>query len=668
LSLKDTPFYKLVPKDLTKNLEWRVRWRKAAIRDKGLQHDFRQMAMDDILFFFAAFGWAFEPRAAIKILPFVPWKHQEQVMVDMDKAVDDAEDLYESTQTCLDVVLDKSRGQGATWMYLMICLRRWLRDEMFSAGLVTRTESLVDSDRDPDTLMWKVIWAIKMLPAWMMPEGFQWKKHRNVTEHSLLNPENGASIVGYAATGDVARGGRKTLFCIDEIGGKEFITGGKDHQVMNSTQHVANCRFLVSTFGGDSGAFYDAAEDAKAGNSESVYLVLDWKDNPMQNHKLYELKHGTIRDVDPDKHGGKLNVHEIKMLRAQHNKLARRGYKVRDKIRNSWYNHQCLRPGATPRGIAQELDRDPKGSVSKVISATIIQKARADCARPPDFRGRMLVDMETGTAIEPYIVPDEMGELSLWFKPGLDGLPPFGIHSVGIDIGGGTGGSFTANSVASVLNKMTGEQVAEWSSNLHEPRRFGIICVAICRYFNDAVMIPEANFGAGFMKVVEDELCYPKLWQRETQISGLKTLTKKNGFWMANDDTKMALFEGMVAAIGSGTYIPRSIEMLEECGQYEWKNGKIVHVGSTKSEDEGAKGKSHSDRVIAAALSVYEMGESVIDDGTGDDDETIEVPEGSMASRLRESDARANLSGDPWIDANLDIFGTTTIGHVDTWR
>jgi hypothetical protein len=666
MSKNKNPYYAMIPKDIEGNLKWRAKWRTDAIKDKGLQRDFRQMAMDDVLFFFGAMCWAFEPRSAIKILPFIPWKHQEEVMVGMDNAVDDAEKLYETTQTCLDVVLDKSRGQGATWMYLMICLRRWLRDDMFSAGLVTRTERLVDSDRDPDTLMWKIIWAMKLLPSWMMPEGFIWSKHRNVTEHSLLNPANGASIVGYAATGDVARGGRKTLFCIDEIGGKEFITGGKDIEVMNSTQHVANCRFLVSTFGGDSGAFYDAAQDAKNGNSDAVYLVLDWKDNPIQNRKQYILKHGTIREVNAKKYGGKLTDKEKVFIKKQHVKLARRGYKCTDVIRNVWYNHQCLRPGATPRGVAQELDRNPKGAVSKVISSEIINKAKADHARPPNVKGKLLVDMETGYPVEPYFVEDEGGELSLWFNPDLNGNPPFGVHTIGIDIGGGTGGSYTANSVCSVVNKMTGEQVAEWSSNLAEPRKFGIISVALCRWFYDAVMIPEANFGGGFLKVVEDELCYPKLWQRETSVYGLKKLTKKTGFWMTNDDTKLALFEGMVAAIAMGTYIPRSEDLLEECGQYEWKNGKIVHVGSTKSEDEGAKGKSHSDRVIAAALAVYEMGQSISPDETR---ELIEenAPEGSMAKRIAEYDRRSNQSGDPWIEANVDIFGTINSEHVDTW-
>ena len=663
---KITPYYSLAPKNPEENLRWRVAWREAAVRDKGVRRDFRQAAMEDVLFWFSAFGFCFEPRASIKVLPFVPWKHQESVMVEMDKSIDEAEKLYKSSQTCLDVIVDKSRGQGATWMYLMICLRRWLRDPMFSAGLVTRTEALVDSDRDPDTLLWKVIWAIKQLPVWMIPEGFSFRKHRNVNEHSLLNPENGASIVGYSATGDVARGGRKTVFCIDEIGGKDFITGGKDHGVMNSTQHVANCRLLVSTFGGDTGAFYDAVQDAKKGDSDAVYLVLDWKDNPNQNRKLYTYKHGTFRNVNYRKHGGKITALEIKALKKQHGKLQRRGYKIEDVVRNSWYNHQCLRPGATPRGVAQELDRDPKGTVSKVISAEVIDRAKADHARPPDFKGRLIVDMEAGELVPPYLVQDDSGELSLWFTPDLNGNPPWGCHSVGVDIGGGTGGAYTANSVASVVNKMTGEQVAEWASNLVDTRRFGIICVALCRWFYNATLIPEANFKGGFFKVVEDELCYPKLWMRESEMHGVRTMTKKAGFWLANDDMKLTLFEGMVAAIGNQTFIPRSKTMLEECGQYEWKDGKIIHIGAVRTDDDGAKKKTHSDRVIAAALAVYEMGESPVPDDT--EAEPLRAPDGSMAARLRDLDNRDGITEDPWLTSEVDIFGTINSDYADTWR
>ena len=62
------------------------------------------MAMDDVLFWFSSFLFAFEPRSAIKVMPFIPWKHQESVIVAMDKAIDDAESMYEATQTCHDVV------------------------------------------------------------------------------------------------------------------------------------------------------------------------------------------------------------------------------------------------------------------------------------------------------------------------------------------------------------------------------------------------------------------------------------------------------------------------------------------------------------------------------------------------------------------------------------
>lgn len=635
-----TPYIDLVPKDVEENIRWRLHWRELAIRDVGLQDAFRQAAMQDVLFWFNAFCWCFEPRSIVKVKPFVTWPHQDPAILVMDGSIDESA----SAEEPVDVVVDKSRGQGATWMYLMILTRRWLKDDLFSAGLVTRNESLVDSLRDPDTLMWKIAWMLHRLPFWMLPPGFVFDRHRSLSDHSLFNPDKQSTIVGYSATGDVARGGRKSVFAMDEFA---TFDAGSDYAALNSTQHVTRCRWLVSTYRGDTGAYYDAAK--KEGNSRKV--ILDWKENPTQNKRLYTMVKGILVPADGVVFAGA----ELVKLRRQHELLGRRGYRIEGKTRNAWYNSECLRPGVTPRSIAQELDRDPHGSVSKVFSMKILNEAKASYARSPLVRGRFVFDSETAEPVEPYVVPSESGELSAWFRPDLRGFPPFGSYFIGVDIGGGTGGGYTANSVASVVNEMTGEQVVEWVSNTTEPRRFAYVCVALCRWFYGALLIPEANFGGAFFLAL-DEIGYHNVWQRETEISGLKQFTKKVGFWMNDDNTKLALFEGLQAAICSGSYIPRSESMLTECGEYEWKNGRIIHIGSTKTDDEGAKGKSHSDRVIAAALSVYARG-----DMRGEDSDDIElsvenVPEGSMASRLRAHDSENRGSGDPWEVAGLDIF------------
>lgn len=636
------------------NLEWRIRWREAAIRDKWVQRDFRQAAFDDVLFWFNAFGWCFEPRGTQKVRPFCTWPHQDPAILAMDKAMDDAE----RTEEPVDLVVDKSRGQGATWMYLLVFLRRWLRDPMFSAGLVTRNEKLVDSAKDPDTLMWKVVWAIKMLPYWMLPEGFDLTKHRSLSDHSLANPENDSTIVGYSATGDVARGGRKTVFAMDELAA---FKPGEDYAALNSTQHVTNCRFLVSTYLGDSGAYYDAAQQ----DGNAIKVVLDWRENPTQNRKLYRPKGAGLWEMYPGP-GNKLTKADRALIREQHTKLVRRGFRIDDTIRNIWYNNQCLRPGSTPRGIAQELDRNPHGSVAKVFSSEVLARVLQEKARPPLVQGSLVYDAERAVVRAPYLVEGETGELKLWLRSGLNGTMPWGDYIVGADISAGTAGAYSSNSVACVVNRMTGEQVAEWVSNSVVPGKFACVCVALARWFHGALLIPEANFSAGFMKTLVEDLAYERTYYREVDVVGLHKVTNKPGFWMTNDDIRLKVFEGMQEAMADGAFTPRSAPMIEECKQYQWKAGRIIHVGSTKSDDEGAKGKAHGDRVIAAALAWFGCADTpAIDDPEGT--ETV-APEGSMAARLQEHDRREGRVGDPWYEADLDIFQESGVSCLtDAW-
>lgn len=657
----ETPFYEDVycPKAWpAENIEWRLRWMPAAARDVGLQRELKQAAFDDVLFFFNAMCWCFEPRGTVKVRPFCTWPHQDPAILAMDKAITDAE----VTEAPIDLVVDKSRGQGATWMFLLIFLRRWLRDPMFSAGLVTRNEGLVDSLRDPDTLMWKIVWELGMLPYWMLPEGFDITKNRNVSEHSLANPENGASIVGYAATGDVARGGRKSVFVFDEAAA---FKPGDDYAALDSTQHVTNCRFLVSTHLGDSGAYYTAATQARANDNNAVLVVLDWKDNPTQNAKLYRMVNNKIFEADPQ---NPLRPDELELIKKQHVRLRRRGYKIADKLRNTWYNEQCLRPGATPRGIAQELDRDPKGSVSKVFNHDTLKLVEAESARPPEVEGNLVYDPETARVRPPYVAESDLGDLKLWIRPGLDGAIPPGLYVIGADVSSGTGGDFTSNSVACIINRMTGEQVGEWASNSVIPSKFAYLLAALGYWFHGAELIVESNFAGAMVKLLIGEIAYQNLYYRETDLegyTGTHVKSKKAGFWMKDDNVKLGLFEGMQAAMAEKAFRPRSLALLKECPEYEWKNGHIIHVGSARSDDEGSKGKAHGDRVIAASLAWMLCDEGPV--FTDDDEAPIKAPPGSMAEMLQIHDEQEGQSGDPWEEEDIDIFCGAGAGTGDPW-
>jgi hypothetical protein len=493
----------------------------------------------------------------------------------------------------------------------------------------------------------------------LQPEGFDWQKHRNLSEHSIVNPANGANIVGYSATGDVARGGRKTVFALDEFA---TFNPGEDYAALNSTSHVTNARFLVSTYKGDSGAYYEAATE----DNNAVKIVLDWRDNPTQNRQLYRVVMGRIAEAYPER-DGRLMPRDLEVIRYQHQQLKRRGFVVENRLRNVWYNQQCLRPGSTPRGIAQELDRDPRGAESKVFNGEIVKQAIAECARPPLVQGRLVVDMEQAEVRAPQVVAQDDGEFQLWTPIGLNGQVPVGLYVVGVDVSAGTGNDFSSNSAAVVVNRLTGEQVAQWTSNTYPQQRFAHVVVALARWFHEALVIPEANFASAFMTTMLETIGYQKVWRRNTEVVGFKKLTQKYGFWMKDDDLKLKLFEVLQAAIAQRAFVPRSREMLNELHEYSWKNGKIIHVGSTKTDDEGSKGRAHGDRVIATCLAWHVCAE---DPHLAEraEQEVIMVPPGSMAARLKEFDELyLSVGSDPWQEGRLDIFTPTAVTCGDDW-
>lgn len=597
-----TTFYDKYPKDPIENLRWRVRCRERALVDRRFRHALYDACMEDVLFWMGFAMWSFEPRAKIKTRPFIPWPHQEGVFVEMDRAID----VAEREERSVDVILDKSRAQGGTFGYLWIDLRRWLRDPMFSAGYVTRNENLVDSRTDSDTLFWKLDWAIERLPFWMVPIGFDWKKHRSYSSHALLNPENGASLVGYAAGQDVGTGGRKTIFTCDEFGARDFISGGKDEAVMESLHDVTNVIRLVSARYVDSGVFHEACEDT---DNNGVHLILDWKDNPIHGKHSYVFVNGKAEARKPEDQPAVDKYHgENPDLRA---KLERKGFKFEGVVRSPWYDMRCLRPTSTPRLIASQLDRDPRGAVGKVFPTDLLDRMKRDLCKLPIWRGTPVFDSETLQLTG--LLSREDGPLKLWFRPGPDNSCPLGPFTVGCDIAIGSDGAYSSNSVASGIDDRTGEQILEYTIKGMPMIKFARNVVGLCKWLRNAFLGWEDSGMVGpFAKEILEVLYYPNVYYRDVPEIGQKRKTRKAGWWNGKDEHKADLFEKMALGMETGRYKVRSEDLIRECGEYEWEKGKIIHQ---PTKNHGATEKAHGDRCIAAGVAwlLYSDGDESID-------------------------------------------------------
>lgn len=586
-----TPFYDYYPKKPAENLRWRIRCRERALTDIRFRHALYDACMLDPLWFMAFAMWSFEPRAKVKIRPFIPWPHQEPVFVALDKAVDDAE----QEEKTIDVLVDKSRAQGGTFGYLWVDLRRWLRDRMFSAGYVTRNEDLVDSKTDSNTVLWKIAWAIERLPFWMVPDGFDMNKHRSLSKHTFQNPANGAVLAGYAAGQDVAAGGRMTVFTADEFGAGDFIAGGKDYLVCEALHDVTNCLRMVSARYRDAGVFHEACENPDSARG-GVHLILDWKDNPIHGKHSYVVREGTPEARKPEDQGVVNEYHaENPDLRKR---LERKGYKFEGVVRSPWYDMRCLRPTSTPRLIASQLDRDPRGAVGKVFPTDLLDKVKREKCKPPVWQGTPVFDSET-LALKGLITRDD-GPLKLWFRPGPDHGCPLGPYTLGCDLAVGSVGAYSSNSVASGIDDRTGEQVLEYTIRGMPLIKFAHNVVGLSTWLHKALLAWEdSGMAATFAREVMEVLYYGNVYYRDPPLIGSHKTTRKAGWWNGKDEHKAELFEKMALAMETGDYTVRSEDLIRECGEYEWEKGKIIHQ---PTKNTGATEKAHGDRCIAAGV------------------------------------------------------------------
>ena len=621
-----THFYDLVPRGLEDNLRWRIRCRERALVDQQFRDALIQACENDVLFFFGFALWVEEPRERIKLRPFIPWPHQESVIVGMDETITEGMTYgYPVSAT-----VKKSRAQGGTYTYLGVQIRRALFENGFSSGLVSRNEKMMDS-KDPSAVMNKLSSMLDKLPVWMLD-----KYERNITDHTIKLPKTNSIWVGYSATADVARGGRTSMFAFDEVGSEEFIAGGVDFKIMSSVAHVTNCVFLCSTFGADAGVFYESATDP---DNPRVYS-LDWKNNPVHAKHAYVRQNGVATAVRPEDQEA---VDEyIKKHSRELRAIERRGHVIEGKFRSPWYDSHCILPGATPRFIARELDMDAKGAASKCFQPSLLERMKKEHCKRPVWQGVPVIDKERPEVVG--LSPRDDGPLRLWFRPGIDFSPPLGPYTAGCDVASGGMSAVATPSVISMLDNSNGEQVLEYAIKGVEPRAFAFTVVAICMWMRKALLgWEDAGNSGGFADEIA-KLGYWNVFYRTSEQFGSQTKTRRVGWPVRRDSDKADLFDRISMAMDAGLYIPRSEEMITECGEYEWDGDKLVHV---PTKNKGAGNKNHADRAISAAGCWYIFSSEHANEKVDSDTENGQNPEiGSFLWRERQ-ERRSINTGSP---------------------
>lgn len=231
----------------------------------------KESPADGVIFFIENFCWTYDPRSKNKYLPVVLFDFQKDAIRNIITHIDEGKDL----------LIEKSRDMGVTWLVAYVFLWYWLFREGSNMLMGSYKEKLVDDGASLDALFGKLEFTLRSLPTWLLPKKFKFNKHR--TKLKLLNPENNNIITGDTMNAQFGRGARKTAIFYDELGfwetAKESWEAGGD---------TSACRIANSTPNGKN-YFW------KLRQSGISLMSLIWRLHPLKDQQWYEFER-TRRD------------------------------------------------------------------------------------------------------------------------------------------------------------------------------------------------------------------------------------------------------------------------------------------------------------------------------------------------------------------------------------
>ncbi len=592
---------KTCPKSPRLNIAYRRELVLAAEESDEFKDAIWQRCAQDPVFFCNSFLWTFSPKdfPSAPNRPFVLWDFQEEIFLKINESIGKH-----------DLVIEKSRDMGASWLCAVVFLWRWLFFDKQTFLIGSRKQELVDRTGDPRSLFWKIDYALDLLPGWMVPRYTRTSMH-------ILNEENGSTIDGESTNDDFARGDRRTAILLDEF--PAVIDNG--HKILAATRDATACRIFNGTPQGSSGAYYETRQNYME-NQPSWVLRMHWTQHPLKSKGLYRTQDGpkTKIVILDKKHKFPPNYHFIDD----------------GKHRSPWYDDQCVR-AAHPQEIAQELDIDYAASGYQFFDAKILDDLVREMAREPIYRGDLAYESDGSS---PQFTVDPNGRLAIWIPLDGHGRPTPSEYWIACDVATGKGGKMSSNSVASVGDRRTGHKVAQFTFNAIAPQDFGVYAMALCHLFKDiegnpGMLIWEENGpGMEFSKRVKED-GFRRLFMREAETDFYRKKTQKAG-WYSNAETKRILLSNYKEALVRKEFWNPCKEALRECSEYVHRNGKIEHSKVAGAIDPTEQGENHGDMVIADALCFRGMTDRGSVDSQKTTDERLACPPGSYSYRRRE--------------------------------
>jgi hypothetical protein len=569
------PFYKWccqnVPgyKTFEGNLAFRLRVLKACQNNEDARDAYFAMSSRDPLFYVNTFVWTYDPRRLPlePNIPFITYEFQ-------DVAIDD---VLWCTWNKRDLLIEKSRDQGASWILAVTDDWCWRFKRGYSSLLGSRNEQYVDNPSNPKSLFWKIDYIRNNLPGWFLAAS----RYKRIYL-SYENKVTGSTISGESTTGDFARGGRWTKIGLDEFAAVE----PDGQKVLNATRDATKCRIFNSTHQGTHTAFYRMTK------TKIKKLQLHWSLHPVKQIGLYYSKDGQLVLCDKE-FKGPVTDYEGNTYQFPEEYP----FRLDGKLRSPYYDYEEDRTGH-PVEIAQELDMDPLAAATQFFASEIKDRIEKEDCRPALLEGRLEYDEETLEPIE--FIEEAGGPLKLWILLGADGQPDQYLDvAAGIDISTGTGASNSASCWGDLLTK---EKIAEYVDPYITPEEFAKLTVAMAKWFNNAYLIWDGGGVGGIFGKTVIENGYRNFYYQRQEERLFQADSDKPGFFL-NPKPKKTLLGLYRKALKDRTFIQRSKDSNDETMEFVYTTrGTVEHASEYNNVDPSGAKDSHGDRVVADAL------------------------------------------------------------------
>ncbi len=150
------------------------------------------------------------------------------------------------------------------------------------------------------------------------------------------------------------------------------------------------------------------------------------------------------------------------------------------------------------------------------------------------------------------------------------------------------------DSAFSVIDKMTGREVAAYADNTIQPDQFGKLTVDTAILFNNAIIVPEVNKISYLNAIIE--LGYSNIFRQKYYDKMSQQWSERLG-WLTTRRTKPLMVDEFIEVL-------REDEVGISCSATNVQMGSFIHTDESGKQGTGAVSGKKDDRLIASMLAV----------------------------------------------------------------